>query len=156
VNKGAKAGIAVAVGITVVILAMGAYILIPSQSPAPGQEPTASPTSTLGPPVASGATTPTPIEGVIEISGNRNGSPVFGDRAGSPVPPGVPDRIPFGTEVLVACKEEDGTGIASVSALYLIVGPEPWAGLYAVSDTFTNGDPLEGGSTLVDPRVPDC
>ncbi|MEV1110175.1 MULTISPECIES: hypothetical protein [unclassified Micromonospora] len=93
-------------------------------------------------------------DGVVEIAGNRLGSPVFGDNAGRAAPAGVP-RIPAGTHVTVICKAEDLTGMASVTYLYKI-GTAPWTNLYSPSDTFRNGDPPEGGTTAFNPAVPDC
>ena len=114
------------------------------------------------PPVTSGAPSPDPdtrghFGGVQEISANRNGTVVFKNPQGEPVDSSIP-RIPYGESVVVLCQVPDGTGMGSVSALYRIGDSSPpWSGLYAVSDTFTNGDPLDPpGSTSVDPRVPPC
>ncbi|MFI6066558.1 toll/interleukin-1 receptor domain-containing protein [Micromonospora sp. NPDC051227] len=86
-----------------------------------------------------------------EFAGNRIGSPLFKD------PGSTPDgrRIPYGTAVEIDCKVPDASGMASVSNWYHIVS-DPYRGLYAPSDTFANGDPLGGGVTAVDARVPDC
>ncbi|GAA4554827.1 hypothetical protein GCM10023175_53750 [Pseudonocardia xishanensis] len=93
---------------------------------------------------------------IDQTSANRSGTVVFKDPQGRPADTPIP-RIPYGTTVKVVCQVPNGTGMTSVSALYLIGDSAPWSGLYAVSDTFTNGDPLDPpGSTTVDPRVPSC
>lgn len=95
--------------------------------------------------------------GKEEYADNRAGSPVFHDVGGGSVGSSVPGRIPFGTRVIVECKAPNRTGISSITALYRLSFPDPWVGLYAASDTFTNGDPLGGpGATNVDSAIPDC
>ncbi|MFD6696496.1 hypothetical protein [Micromonospora aurantiaca (nom. illeg.)] len=91
----------------------------------------------------------------VALSANRAGAPVFADTSGTPAS-GVPDRIPFGHEVKVACKIKNASPLTSVTYWYLLRGA-PWDGLYAPSDVFANGDPLgSNGTTNVDPAIPDC
>jgi ribosomal protein S25 len=95
-------------------------------------------------------------EVILEYAGNRNGSPVFADPTGRAVAATKPSRIPFGTPVNVRCKAPNRSGIASVSAFYLIADGE-WAGDSVVADTMTNGgEPGVTDTPNVDPRVPDC
>jgi hypothetical protein len=101
---------------------------------------------------ALGATGDKPVT-FTEVAYNRSGTPLFSDPGFHPVGDGA--RIPFGTTVEVRCKVMDASGMASVTAWYLI-DSEPWRGLYAPSDTFLNGDDGPSGTTWVDPRVPDC
>ncbi|MEV0132585.1 glycosyltransferase [Dactylosporangium sp. NPDC050688] len=88
-----------------------------------------------------------------EIAGNRNGSPLYTDAGRTPVPDGR--RIPYLTSVQVRCKVPDRTGMQSVSFWYHLAST-PYKNLFSPSDTFMNGDPPGGGSTAVDPAVPDC
>jgi len=68
----------------------------------------------------------------------------------------VPGRIPYGQAVQVRCVAPKGTGVTSIAGLYLVVGGT-WNGMYAVTDTRSNGGPLENTTTPnVDPRVPKC
>jgi hypothetical protein len=93
----------------------------------------------------------------VETAGSHRGTPVYADPAGTAPPASVPGRIPFGTKVQVACSAPNVSGMTSVTAFYLIVGGR-WDGLFAVSDTFANGDRLgdPNGATAVDPAVPRC
>jgi hypothetical protein len=93
---------------------------------------------------------------ILEYADNRNGSPVYADPSGKAIPGDLPTRIPFGTKVYVTCKAPNATGMASVTALYLIAGGK-WNGLYVVADTMTNGaSPGTADSPNVDPHVSDC
>lgn len=94
---------------------------------------------------------------VTEYSGNRaNGTPVFASPTGDRIGTLAPASIPYGELVRVRCQVPNQTGASSVTALYL-VAEGPWKGLYAVSDTLTNGDPLgKPGGHNVDARVPAC
>lgn len=90
-----------------------------------------------------------------QIAANRMGVPTFADTAGTLAPDKA--RIPYGMKVRVQCKVKNSSGLTpSVTAWYLILSP-PWQGLYAPSDTFSNGDLFGSiGATSVDPDVPDC
>lgn len=91
---------------------------------------------------------------IKETAANHSGVKVFGNKYGKAVeaPP-----IPFGTEVLVRCVEENASGMSSVTAFYLIDSPSPWSNVYAVSDSFANGDVPDGrAQTKVDQAVPKC
>jgi hypothetical protein len=88
----------------------------------------------------------------IGISDNHLGISVFndpkGDLSGS--------RIPFDTQVEVACWTENRSGILSINVFYLLKTP-PWDGKYAPANQFANGDPVgQGGITPIDPQVPHC
>ncbi|WP_148046716.1 hypothetical protein [Nocardioides pocheonensis] len=134
----------------VVVLIVGAFAS--SSSNEAGSE--------AGPPGGeNGGPTSSPWSGPTyeEIAGSHRGSPVFSNPGGDAVPKGIPDSIPFGTRVPVGCVADNQSAMASVTAFYLIVGGT-WDGLFAVSDTFANGDTLgdPNGTTRVDPRVPAC
>lgn len=57
---------------------------------------------------------------------------------------------------MARCYVPNGTGVSSISALYLIVGGT-WNGMYAATDTMSNGGALGNTTTPnIDPRVPKC
>jgi len=113
-------------------------------------------TSGLGEHATSPATHASPRGLIGELVDNHNGAPVYADNTGKPVAGNLPGRIPYGTEVPVACYDENASGITSVTAFYEIGGGK-WAGNVVVSDVMTNGGPLGNTNTPnVDPAVPAC
>ncbi|QLQ37338.1 toll/interleukin-1 receptor domain-containing protein [Micromonospora robiginosa] len=90
----------------------------------------------------------------VETAGNRNGSKLFTDPSGNPVPSGA--VIPYLTTVRVECKAPNRTAITGSPYFYRIYS-KPWRGAYALAATFANGDPIgSAGPTDVDPKVRDC
>jgi hypothetical protein len=96
------------------------------------------------------------VPAVTEYGDNHRGSPVFSTTYGAAVPAGIPARIPYATRVDVTCSAPNRSGIASVSAFYLVADGR-WHDLWVVADTMTNGGPV-GNTTSpdVDPAVPTC
>lgn len=91
-----------------------------------------------------------------EYADNRNGSPVFADPLGEPWGGPGGTRIPFNSQVSVACYSPSQAGMASVTGFYLI-SAGPWKGAWVVSDTMSNGgSPGNTDAPNVDPRVPSC
>ena len=113
-------------------------------------------------PTTAAATTASPesdpsprLSPILELAGNRQGSPVFGSPRGTPFS-GASPRIPYGTKVFVDCKAKNESGIVSVTAFYHIV-TGTWKGGFVVADTMTNGGKLgDPNSPNVDPEVPPC
>jgi hypothetical protein len=85
-----------------------------------------------------------------ELTDNHLGTPVFSDPMGDAVT-GGPERIPYGTQVLVKCWAPNESGMGSINAFYL-VETRPWAGEYAPANTFLNADT----AGTLDPDVPKC
>lgn len=120
-----------------------------SQGSGPSTTPIASAT-----PIASGAALA--VSSVHrEQADNRSGTPLFSDIVGTQADGG--GRIPFGTWVDVSCYAPNGTGDASINALYYITDGA-YKGLYAPANTFANGDPVgvSGGTHDIDATVPPC
>jgi len=94
---------------------------------------------------------------VVEIVDNHAGTRLYADPRGD-LPSTRVGPIAFGVKVVVQCRAPNMSGMGSVTAFYLIASPSEYQGLYAVSDTFANGDPLgdPNGMTNVDPAVPLC
>ena len=135
------------IGLAVVVVVAGVLFASNLGSRRPGASPPA-----IGTPSVSSM----PSGRVRELADNRQGSPVYAAPDGTPVQQAGYARMPYGTEVWVRCFQPDQSGMATVTAFYLIDGGK-WAGLWVVSDTMTNGGPLGNTTTPpVDAHVPHC
>lgn len=133
----------------------GGYLVRVATEPAPVTQP--SPRSHLHNPAD--PSLPARPGLVVEVAAGRHDKqvPVYASPKGAAVAAGIPTRIPYRTPVYVRCRARNVTGgMPSVAGFYLIVGGT-WDGLYAVSNGFTNGDPLgtQGGHNL-DKTIPVC
>lgn len=148
---------------TVIVALIGIVIAVISRSgggtaASGGSNLPTSSTSSMAP----SSTTPSPspdasLNGVVEIVDNHTGARLYADPRGD-LPSTTVGPIAFGVKVVVQCRAPNISGMGSVTAFYLIASPSEYQGLYAVSDTFANGDTLgdPSGMTNVDLAVPIC
>lgn len=137
--------------------------LTPTVSVSPPPTYTATPTISTPPPTPSpppGCASTEPDAGAVTHAGRpnhaarRDGVTVYCNAMAAAGPRGVP-KVPFWKEVTVECWTEDLSGIESITRMYRL-RTDPWTGLYAASDVFSNGDPPEGGTTNFDDQLEHC
>lgn len=114
----------------------------------------------LGPPTGTPGAAPSPSPGVA-VPGGR-----FPETVNTPAGArtysdpynliGEGPRITNGVTVEVACVLT-APSAPSVGDFWYLIVDEPWGGrFYSPANAFLNGDPPEGGTTVVDPAVPAC
>jgi hypothetical protein len=152
--------IAVIAGIIVAAVLALIHLLGTSSHPRSATHGPVPRSSTASSSTGSTASTPgSPAPGstaVIEYADNRHGAPVFADPRGDPVA-GVPNRIPYGTRVVVSCVAPNETGAMNTVHGFYLIASGRWRGDYVVADTMSNGGQLGATNTPnIDPRVRRC
>lgn len=123
--------------------------------PASTPTPLATVTPAPPPPPSTPTPAPPPPSAHAEQASVHHSVPTFANyhNASGPGP-----AIPASTWVQVTCKVYDPTIVsASPDGYWYRIASSPWTGLYAVANTFMNGDPPSGPYTHnTDYAVPNC